>query len=212
MTAPATPAETVQHQQEVALWSLVRLKAEGSDWRRDQGETIVEWAARSLFKSAPSERAQWKEPERVRYPADHEWHVAINRHCEGKHGEERPSFMYDAKEMADEVPRMAYILRQERNGKLPQQHQQCSHQPVEQIENELTCCLGVKCRECPHLLALEKAERMTPEQIDVAKAWTCAAHIMSKGGDTMREGYILSTSDRIYWDRVHESLSQGDQP
>lgn len=111
--------------------------------------------------------------------------------------------------MADEVPRMAYVLRLERTGALPQRHQQCSHSPVEKIENTLTCCLGVKCRECPYLLALEKAERMTPEQIDVAKAWTCAAHIVSKGGDVAREGYILTTGDRIYWDRVYESLSHG---
>jgi hypothetical protein len=49
--APSASGDTGQLQ---ALWSLVRLKAEGSDWKRDQGETVVEWAARALFPSTVS--------------------------------------------------------------------------------------------------------------------------------------------------------------
>jgi hypothetical protein len=52
-------------------------------------------------------------------------------------------------------------------------------------------------------------ERVTPEDIDIAKAWTCAAHIVSEGGDRMNEGYIVTVSDRMYWDRVCENLSAG---
>jgi hypothetical protein len=144
----------------------------------------------------------------LNHRVDHNWHVAINRHSEGKMGTGNwPSFMYEAKTIASEVPRLIRLHRDERQGKLPKIHQQCSmSNPVPVQDNRLTCCLGVECRKCPELLALEKAE-MTPEQIDVAKAWTCVAHIAMKGGDTMREGYLLTTSDRMYWDNVYESLS-----
>lgn len=141
----------------------------------------------------------------------HEWHVAINRHTEGKIGsEDFPHFMYEGKTLADEVPRMAYVLRLEREGKLAQKHRQCSHSEAEPVpDNHLACCLGVECRKCPYLLALDKAE-LPPEQIDTAKAWTCASHILSKGGDVAREGYLLTTDDRMYWDTVYRHLSQQD--
>lgn len=95
----------------------------------------------------------------------------------------------------------------EREGILPQEHQQCSRQDPEPITNRLTCCLGVVCAECPYLLALERAEGVPPEKIDEMKAWTCAAHILMSGGDRAGEGYILTTSDRMYWDRVYASLA-----
>ena len=140
---------------------------------------------------------------------DHEWHVAINGFTNGKIGSpDWPGFMYEAKTMASEVPRMVLVLRQEREGKMEKLHKQCSISPTEPIQdNHLTCCLGVECRKCPHLLALEKAA-LTPEQQDEAKAWTCAAHIVSKGGDVMKEGYLLTTGDRMFWDNVYESLTQ----
>lgn len=151
--------------------------------------------------------------ERLIYPMDHEWHVAINRHSDERRIEGKPwdemRFMYEAKGMADEVPRMAMLFKAERENALPQTHQQCSKQSPEPVkENHLSCCLGVKARECPHLLALEKMERSTPDNIDAAKAWTCAAHIVSKGGDHAGEGYMLRVDDRMYWDRVHASLAQ----
>ena len=114
--------------------------------------------------------------------------------------------------MADEVPRIARLFGLERRGELPKTHKQCSMSPTVPIpENHLKCCLGVKCAECPELLALGKIERATPEDIDLAKAWTCAAHIAGEGGDTMNEGYVLTVSDRMYWDTVCESLSQDDE-
>jgi hypothetical protein len=107
---------------------------------------------------------------------------------------------------------MVYVLRLEREGKMPQQHKQCSESdPVPVQDNHLTCCLGVECRKCPELLALEKAD-MPPPQIDVAKAWTCAAHIVSQGGDVAGEGYLLTTDDRMYWDNVYKSLAQDGPP
>jgi hypothetical protein len=149
---------------------------------------------------------------RVGYPMSHEWHVAINKHSDGKIGApDFPHFMYDAKALADEVPRMVLVLRLEREGKLGKVHRQCSLSEPETIaDNHLTCCLGVECRKCPYLMALEKAA-MKPEEIDVAKAWTCASHIMGerKNVDTS-EGYLLTTSDRMYWDNVYRSLSQSE--
>lgn len=150
---------------------------------------------------------------RLEYPMSHEWHVAINRHHDGKIGTpDWKRWMYEAMAMADEVPRMALVLGRERRGELTKTHKQCSMTPAVPVPgNHLTCCLGVKCAECPELLALDKMERVTPEEIDTAKAWTCAAHIVSEGGDTMNEGYLLDVSDRMYWDNVCESLSQGDE-
>lgn len=154
--------------------------------------------------------------ERLQYPLSHEWHVAVNRHQDeqrkaGKEwGEAR--FMYDAKTMADEVPRMVMLFKQEREGALPKTHQQCSRQdPVPVKGNHLSCCKGVKTRECKHLLALDKIERCTPADVDTAKAWTCAAHIVSTGGDIMNEGFLLRVDDRMYWDNVYDSLSQSDE-
>ena len=147
---------------------------------------------------------------RLKYPFGHEWHVAINKHADELRasGGEHPSFMYEAKRVADEVPRMIALFKSERLGDLPKQHQQCSRsKPVPIEDNALTCCLGVQCKECPSLLALENIERTTEDDINTAKAWTCATHIVSKGGDFMGEGYLLTKSDRMFWDNVHKSLS-----
>ena len=153
--------------------------------------------------------------ERLKYPLSHEWHAAVNRHSDERRaaGNEwrKTRFMYNAKAMADEVPRMVMLFRQERENALPQTHQQCSQQaPVPVNDNHLSCCLGVKARECPHLLALEKIERCTPADVDTAKAWTCAAHIVSTGGDTMKEGFLLRVDDRMFWDNVYANLAQGE--
>jgi hypothetical protein len=140
----------------------------------------------------------------------HEWHVAINRYHDGKHGDDRSGFMYEAKTCADEVPRMALLFQMQRLDKLPKIHRQCSlSTPEPIIDQKLTCCLGTECAKCPMLLALDLAN-LPPDQTDLAKAWTCAAHIISSGGDTMREGYILTTDDRMYWDNVYQSLAAGD--
>ena len=109
--------------------------------------------------------------------------------------------MYEAKTMADEVPRLVLLFKREREGRNPSVHQQCSRsQPVPVVDNHLSCCLGVKCRECPELLAIEKMEKSTPEEIDTAKAWTCAAHIVSEGGDPAGERYLMTVDDRMFWE------------
>ncbi len=151
---------------------------------------------------------------RTGYPMNHEWHVCCNA-ANPIGDKETPRFMYDGKTMADEVPRMVMLFKQEREKSLPATHVQChscdpAGQPIS--ENHLSCCLGVKCLECPALLALDKMQRVTPEQIDEAKAWTCAAHVVSSGGDTMGEGYLLHVGDRVYWERVYDNLAADDEP
>lgn len=138
----------------------------------------------------------------------YEWHVAINQVNRSSNWR---NWMYEAKTAADEIPRLAMIFKMERENMLPKVMQACSHsEPVPVPENYLTCCLGVKCRECPALLGLDKA-KLTPDEIDLAKAWTCAAHIISETGKRLvdtSEGYILTVDDRMYWDRVYEHLAQ----
>ena len=144
----------------------------------------------------------------------HRWHVAINRfNWPPEGGRQFAHWMYEAKNAADEVPRLQRLFALERTGGLPKIHRQCSHsEPVPIRENELTCCLGVKCAACPELLAVQAMEG-SPEEIDTAKAWTCVGHILSKGGDPAGEGYILTTDDRMFWENVYSSLSSHpDEP
>lgn len=144
----------------------------------------------------------------INYPLSYEWHVAINVHVQGVSEYKTNRFMYEAKKMASEVPRMALLFKNEREGNLPKTHQQCSRQaPVPVQENHLSCCLGVKTATCQHLQALEKIQRCAPEEIDTAKAWTCAAHIIEQGGDVQNEGYILSVDDRMFWDNVYTNMA-----
>jgi hypothetical protein len=137
----------------------------------------------------------------------HKWHVSINRFG-GVPGEGFPHFMYEAKSLADEVGRLPILFKAERENKLAATHRQCEHDhagaPVP--DNHLRCCLGVECRKCPYLMALDAAE-MSPEEIDVAKTWTCVTHIVMSGGDQAREGYVLTVDDRMYWDNLYASMS-----
>lgn len=139
---------------------------------------------------------------------DHEWHVAINRYTEDKHGDDWPSWMYDAKTMAQEVPRLALLFEKERTGTLCKTFRRCSccSEQKHVIDNHLTCALGKKCRECPILAGLDKAE-LHPEQRDWIKAWTCAGHIMANGGDRAGTGFIMTVDDFMFWDSVHESMA-----
>ena len=141
----------------------------------------------------------------------HQWHVSINRHADATDFKSM-RFMYEAKALADEVPRLTSLFKAEREGSLPAVHKQCSRQEAVPVpNNHLTCCRGVKCAECPFLLALDTMDA-TPEQIDTAKAWTCAAHIVSTGGDVANEGYVLRVDDRMFWDSVYQSMAMEDSP
>lgn len=144
------------------------------------------------------------------------WHIAINKFSDGKAGNpDWPHFMYLAKNAADELPRLAFLFRLEREGKLAKRHYQCSHDATGQDvqDNHLTCALGVQCRACPYLLALENASEK-PEEIDQMKAWTCVTHIV---GETARrdyldssEGFVQTVDDQMYWSTVYANLAAAD--
>jgi hypothetical protein len=163
---------------------------------------------------------------------DHAWHVELNRYDApfGFDGEESDAegdgkkFMYEAKRAAAEVPRLALLFGMERRGELAKRHHQCSRdRACEAVpDNHLTCCLGVECRACPHLAVINRittgrdysvrpsVEAPIPdEQRDVIKAWTCATHILMRGGDRENEGYILTTDDQMYWKNLYASLAAG---
>lgn len=144
------------------------------------------------------------------------WHYALNGYMTARReaGEKPPHlhWMYEAKSLAEEAMRLPLLFERERKGELAGSHQQCSHSEPEPIpDNHLRCCLGTECRKCPHLLALEH-EDLTGEQLDLAKSWTCISHILHTCGggefyvDTS-EGMILTTGDRMYWDRVYANLA-----
>jgi hypothetical protein len=141
---------------------------------------------------------------------DHEWHVAINRHSDDERaaGKEWPSWMYEAKDAALEVPRLALLFQNERLGKLPKVFRKCAccSEGKHITDNHLTCCLGVECRKCPHLAGLDKA-KLPVEQRDWIKAWTCAGHILSEGGDRANTGFLVTVDDVMFWDSVHSSLA-----
>jgi hypothetical protein len=139
----------------------------------------------------------------------HEWHVAVNRlhYPDNRPAEEHRPWMYEAMSAADAIRYLPKLFAAERLGQLPQVHRQCSMSaPEPVIENKLTCCLGVVCRECPALKGLEAAA-LTPEQVDEAKAWTCVTHIAFAGGDPAREGYVLTTDDQMFWERTYASMA-----
>lgn len=149
----------------------------------------------------------------------HSWHGAINQFIhppEAKHDHEhwkKNRSMYWAKTAFGEVERLPMLFEMERTGKLAKTHKACAHcgpPPQEVQDNHLTCCLGVECRACPMLVALDSVD-CTDEERDQIKAWTCIAHILSSGGDVANEGFILTTDDRMYWDSVHQSLASADQ-
>lgn len=150
--------------------------------------------------------------ERLNHDVSHRWHVAINRFHDNKIGTPQwRRWLYDAKTLADEVPRLVRLFKREREGNNPAMHQHCSlSQPEPVTDNHLTCCLGVECRACPELLALEQIDHGTPEEIDTARAWTCAAHIMSEGGDRLGEGFLLTVDDRMFWDRTYRNMAGAD--
>lgn len=141
--------------------------------------------------------------------SDYEWHVSLNKYNQVGDDSFR-HWMYEAKRLYSEIPRLPILFKRERKGELNKVHKQCSFSEEQEVtDNHLTCCLGIECRKCPHLLALENA-KAPPDDIDEIKAFTCISHILHESGkghiDTS-EGYILTTDDRMYWQNVYESMS-----
>lgn len=114
---------------------------------------------------------------------DGPWHGAINAFADAqrKAGKSWPKVMYQAKTIADEVPRMVLLFQYERQHGMPDSYKMCAHDPRPATplkDNHLRCGLGQQCRSCALLQAIDRDERMTPEAKDEAKAWTCATHFL----------------------------------
>ena len=140
------------------------------------------------------------------------WHIAINVYHKQVELGNFKKWMYKAKNVASSIPYMTHYFMMERTENLPKTHQQCSRsKPQEVINNHLTCALGIKCKNCEHLIALEKAD-ILPEIIDKAKAWTCCMHIVWEKAQNKNfddsEGFIVTVDDRMLWNTVHNSLAQ----
>lgn len=106
-----------------------------------------------------------------------DWHLALN----GLNGRgQAETWMYTAKRISDEVPRMILQFEQERKG-LRTTYKMCAHDPRPPKplpDNHYRCALGKQTRTCPFLDRIESNENMTDESKDEAKAWTCATHIL----------------------------------
>lgn len=135
-----------------------------------------------------------------------EWHHALNG--EGI-GNQAPHWMYTAKTVADEVPRMILLFEQERRG-LPTSYKMCGHDPQPATplpDNHLTCALGKQCRKCPFLARIEAQANMTNEAKDEAKAWTCATHILLESKpERYFEGFLHDKSESVFNERLGESF------
>jgi hypothetical protein len=168
---------------------------------------------------------------------DHIWHVWINRR-QHERGNEAPweHSLYEFKSMLQFLTYGAKQIKEAFDGKLPQTHQQCSHQPVEQLKvlNTLKCSReGIDVTTCPILLSLRdtfqtELERvypfngkkanpdLSPDAVYDLMAKTCAWHIYAEAVgipeghhfaiDTSM-GYLIDETDRIFWNRVHDSMA-----
>lgn len=144
---------------------------------------------------------------------DSAWHGAINAEADRLRaaGEPFPRMMYAAKTISDEVPRMVLLFQYERERGMPDSYKMCSHDPRPATplkDNHLRCALGQECRKCPHLAAIDRSERMTPEAKDEAKAWTCATHfLLESKPDVYFESILRDKSDDAFDARMAASFA-----
>jgi len=137
-----------------------------------------------------------------------EWHRALNG--EGI-DDQAPHWMYTAKMISDEVPRMILLFEYERTGRLGSSYKMCGHDPRPATllpDNHLYCALGKQCRKCPFLARIEANERMTPEAKDEAKAWTCATHVLlERKPEDYMETILRDKSDDAFESRLVASFA-----
>jgi hypothetical protein len=157
--------------------------------------------------------------------AEHLWHVWINRRQQAR-GKDAPweHNLYEFKNMLQFLSYGAKQIEDAFEGRLPQTHRQCSHQPVEQLPvlNTLKCSRdGIDVKKCPILQSLaktfgEQTKSLPKTVLYDLMAKTCAWHIYTKATNTpdghhfaidTSMGYLLDETDRIFWDRVHTSMA-----
>lgn len=172
------------------------------------------------------------------YNADHIWHVWINHRQDERRGLEWEHSLYEFKSMLQFLTYGRKQIQKAFTGNLPKTHRQCSRCAPEPIpNNHLSCCLGQEVTTCPILTSLkatveEQRTRITPfdgkahyanvtdEHLYRLMAQTCAWHIYHEACNIKdertfyvdtSEGYLMSVSDRMFWDRIYNSLSYQDE-
>lgn len=172
---------------------------------------------------------------------EHIWHVWINkrqdaeRKANPEHKHEHS--LYEFKSMLEFLSYGKNVIRDAFENKLPTIHKQCSQSPeIPIVSNILKCARGEVVTTCPILLHLkatfdeavnrvlpfsgEKAYGdLTPEAVYDLMAKTCAWHIYKEsvnatdewGGIDTSEGWVMDTSDRMFWDTVYSHMA-GDDP
>jgi hypothetical protein len=177
-------------------------------YAHDRGVVVAELQkGREYIRGFKLERADNLSTDR-RGCGTNEWHGALNG--KGIH-DQAPHWMYTAKMVSDEVPRMILLFEYERTGRLGNSYKASGHDPRPATplpDNHLYCALGKQCRKCPFLARIDANERMTPEAKDEAKAWTCATHVLleSKPDDYMKT-ILRDKSDDAFEANLVRSLS-----
>ena len=128
-------------------------------------------------------------------------------------------WLYQAKRAGEERRRLPRLFVRERQGKLAQWFQYWSFSRPEPIpENVLQCCLGERVSTCSILQdVLYPLHGAFPAQLlDAMQADICVGHVLWQSalrgyGLNSDGGYVQDTSDRLYWQRVGESLSEINQ-
>jgi hypothetical protein len=156
------------------------------------------------------------------------WHWWINSlPKDGPAGCPHKRHLYGFKSALESLGYFETYLRSAFTDSLRQTHQQCSLQAPEAIpsKNAVHCALGKCVTECPILLSLKESfekhhdgyykERVPAEALYELMARTCAWHMLMEEIDgrliDWNEGAMQDQSDRIFWDRVYDSLAQADQ-
>lgn len=218
---PGMDHDKMTPEQSDRMWAGVHLRRYASD-RGNMLEQLKEGA--QYMRGMRLERANRGTDQRG--CGDTEWHRAINAHGEDERyfpkppmlngvataNRDWPRMMHTAKRISDEVPRMVLLFQYEREGPLRDSFKMCAHDPrpaTPMPDNHLACALGVQCRKCPHLLAIDRSETMTPEAKDEAKAWTCATHfLLESKPDVYFEEIVFDKSSAAFDQRLAESFAQ----
>lgn len=198
-------------EQKDRMWAGVHLRR----YAHDRGNMLEQLKEGAMYmRGMRLERANRGTDQRG--CGDNEWHRAINAESDrlrvAAGSKEWPRMMYAAKAVSDEVPRMVLLFQYERERGMPDTYKMCAHDPrpaTKLVDNHLACALGQECRKCPHLAAIDRSERMTPEAKDEAKAWTCATHfLLESAPDVFFEGILHDKSDAAFADRMAASFAQ----
>jgi hypothetical protein len=194
-------------EQKDRMWAGIHLRR----YARDRGNMLEQLKEGAQYmRGMRLERANRGTDQRG--CGDGAWHGAVNAESDRlrKEGAEFPRMLYTAKGISDEVPRMVLLFQYERERGMPDSYKMCGLDPRPATplqDNHLRCALGQECRKCPHLAAIDRSDRMTPEAKDEAKAWTCATHfLLESDSDVFFEQILRDKGDDAFEERLLQSF------